>query len=108
MEKLALTGRDYDRAEQKVLSQINEHPKFAVEIADAVCLTTGRVNEIILGLQSRGYPIAGDDIYWGYFIGNQAMLEMTAKLLEDRLPTIHLAIRYLKGDTKAPQDPCSN
>lgn len=105
MENGNLTGKDYDNAEREVLSQIDEHPKFAVQIADKVGLTTGRVNEIIIGLQSRGYPIAGDDIYWGYFIGNRKELERTAKLLEGRLTTMRLAIRRLQGqnDTEAAQ-----
>lgn len=93
-----MTPSDIRKIEEDVLGCINEHPIYAMQIAHKLQVTTGVVNDIILSLRSRGFPICGDDTYYGYYLGSEAEMKRTAEDLREELAYMKLAIRFLGGE----------
>ncbi len=93
-----MTGKDLIQLENEVLECLSEHPIFASQIADKLQATTGTVNDTILSLRSRGYPICGDDTYYGYYYGSELERKRTAEDLEAQMTLLKLSIRFLKGE----------
>ncbi|MBQ8665354.1 MAG: hypothetical protein IJ526_00475 [Lachnospiraceae bacterium] len=93
--------------QREVLDELTDHPQYAVQIADKLQLTTGKVNNAILGLRSMGWPICGDDAYTGYYFGSLAEVGKTVENLKDSRRLIDQAIRFMSSmlSKKAEQLP---
>ena len=89
---------------REVLGKIDEHPKFAVQIANDLSITTGKVNDAILSLRSMGWPVCGDDAYQGYHFGSLAEVENTVNKLKSDRRLMDLAIRFM--ETSIAQKSC--
>lgn len=89
--------KEFSRIVHEVLDKIDEHPKFAVQIANDLNITTGKVNDAILSLRSMGWPICGDDTYMGYYFGSLAEVSSTAETLKNDMRLMNLAIRFMEA-----------
>ena len=88
--------KELNRDVNDVLKKIDAHPKHAVTIANELQIEVGKVNDAVLALRSRGWPICGDDAYEGYYFGSLAELEKTAQNLSVKERMLRLAIHYME------------